>query len=101
VSSVKRMKAGPLTAPDPDSTSTPATSVCLEPITKMLSSLNSLGGLGVSLIASAVIVFVLGVAGVGVPVVPELLSDEIGDDFPKGTRCVGSGREVAIDHRRS
>jgi hypothetical protein len=51
VSPVKRMKAGPLTTPDPDSTSTPATSACLEPITKMLSSLNSLGGLGVCLIA--------------------------------------------------
>jgi hypothetical protein len=56
-----------------DHPSTPATSVCLEPITKMLSSLNSLGGLVVSLIAGAVIVVILGVAGVRDPLVPELL----------------------------
>ena len=58
MSPVKRMKAGPLTATDPDSTSTPATYVCLEPVVELV---RRLGGLGVSLIAGAVIVFVLGV----------------------------------------
>jgi urease beta subunit len=49
-----------------------ATSVCVEPLRRcfVVEIVRRLGGFGVSLIAGAVIVVVLGVAGVGDPLVP-------------------------------